>query len=102
MQWIWDHYLTSPEQRNDWRVAPLRASMQDLPHAHLIVGSLDPLQDDNRALASRLQEAGVPNELTIYEGLTHGFIRYGRLIDTARRAVSECAEALSKALMRPS
>ncbi len=102
LQWIWDHYLTSPEQRNYWRVAPLRASMQDLPRAHLIVGTLDPLQDDNRAMASRLQAAGVPNELTIYEGLTHGFIRYGRLIGTARRAVSECAAALSKALMRPS
>ena len=102
LQWIWAHYLTSPEQRNDWRVAPLRASMQDLPRTHLIVGTLDPLQDDSRELSRRLGEARVPNELGIYQGLTHGFIRYGRLIGTTRRAVSECAAALSKALMRPS
>ena len=102
LRWIWDHYLTSPEQREDWRVGPLRASMHELPPAHLIVGTLDPLLDDNRALAGRLEEAGVPNDLIIYEGLTHGFIRYGRLIGTARRAVSECAAALSKALIRPS
>ncbi|MFN0298783.1 MAG: alpha/beta hydrolase fold domain-containing protein [Burkholderiales bacterium] len=102
LQWIWDHYLTSPEQRGDWRVGPLRAPMNDLPPAHLIVGTLDPLLDDSHALARRLDEAGVPNSLTLYQGLTHGFIRYGRLIGTARRAVSECAEALSKALLRPS
>ncbi|MFM9883695.1 MAG: alpha/beta hydrolase, partial [Burkholderiales bacterium] len=102
LAWIWEHYLTSPEQQDDWRVAPLRAAMQDLPGAHLVVGTLDPLLDDSRQLSRRLGEARVLNELVIYEGLTHGFIRYGRLIGTARRAVSECATALSKALMGPS
>jgi len=34
----------------------------------------------------------------IYQGINHGFIRYGRMIATARRAIGECAAALSKAL----
>ncbi len=98
LQWILDHYLASPDQRSDWRVAPLNASMHDLPRTHLLVGTLDPLIDDSRMLARRLNEAGVPNDLMIYDGLTHGFIRYGGFIGAARRAVSECAAALSKAL----
>ena len=98
LRWIWDHYLTSGDEREDWRVGPLRAPMHDLPRSHLIVGTLDPFQDDSHALARRLNEAGVPNELMVYQGLTHGFIRYGQLIGTVRRALSECAAALAEAL----
>ena len=66
--------------------------------AHLIVGSLDPLLDDSNMLAARLKAAGVPHDLTVYQGINHGFIRYGRLIGTARRAIAECAAALKTGL----
>src|SRR5215471_7325459 len=98
MRWIWETYLEQPEQQKDWRAAPILADLAGLPPAHLIVGSLDPLLDDGNRLAGRLKEAGVPCELMIYQGINHGFIRYGRLIATARRAISDCATALSKAL----
>jgi acetyl esterase len=99
MRWIWETYLERPEQRNDWRVAPLLADPAGLPAAHLIVGNLDPLLDDSHRLAGRLKDAGLPCELTVYEGLNHGFIRYGRLIATARRARGDCAAALRKVLV---
>jgi acetyl esterase len=99
MRWIWETYLERPEQENDWRAAPILADPAGLPPAHLIVGSLDPLLDDSQHLASRLNEAGVPCELTVYDGINHGFIRYGRLIATARRAIGDCAAALRAALV---
>jgi len=99
MRWIWESYLERSEQRSDWRAAPILADPAGLPPAHLIVGSLDPLLDDSRALAARLAEVGVPCELTVYDGINHGFIRYGRLIATARRAIGECAAALRYALV---
>jgi acetyl esterase len=99
--WILENYLASPAQRDDWRVAPLHAPLHGLPPVHGVVGTLDPLWDDNHALAQRLDQAGVRNELVVYEGgLNHGFIRYGPLIRTAKRAVSECAAALACALAR--
>jgi acetyl esterase len=98
MNWIWDTYLTNPEQRSDWRAVPLGAKLEGLPRSHLIVGNLDPLYDDSEALASRLKTAGVPTTLTVYQGLNHGFIRYGRLIASARRAVADCAAALRQAM----
>jgi acetyl esterase len=98
MRWIWETYVEHPEQQNDWRAAPALAELSCLPPAHLIVGSLDPLLDDSRRLAARLKEAGVPCELKVYEGLNHGFIRYGRLIAAAHRGVGDCATALSKIL----
>lgn len=97
-RWIWETYLAAPEQLTDPRLAPIEAALEGLPAAHLAIGSLDPLLDDNRALATRLDKAGVPNMLVVYEGLNHGFIRYGRLIGTARRAVADCADALRGAL----
>jgi len=99
MRWIWETYLERPEQQGDWRAAPIRANLAGLPPAHLIVGSLDPLLDDSHRLAARLKEAGVPCKLTVYEGINHGFIRYGRLIATARRAIADCAVALRHALV---
>jgi acetyl esterase len=103
MRWIWETYLERPDQQTDWRAAPILADLAGLPMAHLIVGSLDPLLDDSHRLASRLKEASVPCDLTVYDGLNHGFIRYGRLISAARRAVGDCAAALGKALgARPS
>jgi acetyl esterase len=98
MRWIWETYLEHPEQQKDWRAAPALAELSGLPPAHLIVGSLDPLLDDSHHLAARLREAGVACELKVYEGLNHGFIRYGRLIAAARRAVGDCAAVLAKAL----
>src|SRR5437762_5780954 len=98
MRWIWETYLERPDQRNDWRAVPILADLARLPSAHLIVGSLDPLLDDSHLLASRLKQAGVPCELAVYDGLNHGFIRYGRLIGAARRAIGDCAAALRKAL----
>ena len=99
MRWIWDTYLERPEQRSDWRAAPILADPAGLPPAYLIVGSLDPLLDDSKRLASRLKEAGVLCELTVYDGINHGFIRYGRLIATARRAIGDCAAALRNAVV---
>lgn len=98
VRWIWENYLTSTDQRGDWRVAPLEAELHGLPPAHLSVGDLDPLWDDNQRLATRLDEAGVPRRLVIYEGLNHGFIRYGRLMSAARCAVAECAATLRQTL----
>jgi acetyl esterase len=98
MHWIWETYLTSPEEYRDWRAAPMLARLEGLPPAHLIVGRLDPLLDDSERMAARLTEAGVPTTLAIYEGLNHGFIRYGRLIGSARRALGDCAAALRRAM----
>ncbi len=97
MAWIGANYVERADQVDDWRVSPQKARLQGLPPAHLIVGSLDPLQDDNHALAARLASAGVTHRLECYAGLTHGFIRYGNLIATADRAVTDCAAALAAA-----
>src|SRR5207247_9468759 len=60
MRRIWETYLERPEQRRDWRAAPLLAGLAGLPPGHLIVESLDPLLDDGHALAPGHKTAGSP------------------------------------------
>lgn len=98
MKWIWETYLEDPKQKADWRAAPMLAELKGVAPAHLVVGSLDPLLDDSNHLAARLKAAGVPHDLTVYQGINHGFIRYGRLIGTARSAIADCAAALKAGL----
>ena len=98
VRWIWETYLDNPAQQKDWRAAPILADLKGVAPAHLIVGALDPLFDDSTNMTAALKAAGVPADLTVYPGINHGFIRYGRLIGTARRAVAECAAALKAGL----
>jgi len=98
MRWIWETYLERPAQKEDWRAAPAVGDLKGVAPAHLIVGSLDPLLDDSNNLTAKLKAAGVPSQLTIYQGINHGFIRYGRLIGTARQAIADCAAALKAGL----
>jgi acetyl esterase len=99
LDWVWSTYLRHPGQKNDWRVAPLLAPLTGLPPAHLAIGTLDPLFDDNERLAAGLAAAGVPCRLVRYDGLVHGYIRYGRLVASVRRAIADSAAALRAALV---
>ncbi len=101
MRWIWETYLENLAQQSDWRAAPILGNLKGLPPAHLIVGSLDPLLDDSHRMAAALKAAGVPHSLNVYDGINHGFIRYGRLIATSRRALGDCAAALRQGLATP-
>ena len=97
MDWIWSTYLNNPAEKNDTRVAPLLAPMAGLPPAHLMVGALDPLQDDSRALDKKLTEANIAHTFKVYEGLPHGCIRSGPYSATVKGAVADCAGALQRA-----
>jgi acetyl esterase len=98
LDWVWSTYLSHPGQKNDWRVAPLLAPLAGLPPAHLAIGTLDPLLDDNERLAASLTAAGVPCRLVRYDGLVHGYIRYGRLVASVRHAIADSAAALQAGL----
>lgn len=98
MEWVWSTYLERQDQRSDWRATPLCGEHRGLPPVQQIIGSLDPLCDDARALKARLDAAGVVNDLKVYPGVNHGFIRFNNMIKMAQRGVEDAAAALSRAL----
>lgn len=94
MAWFLDHYAPAAD-RADPRLAPLRApDLTGLPPTTIISAECDVLRDEGRAYAERLRAAGVATQLREYAGMTHGFIRLHRAVDTAAQAVADIAADL--------
>ena len=53
--------------------------------------------DEDVMYADKLRAAGVPVDLEIYRGVTHEFIKMGRIIPEARQAHLDAAKALRQA-----
>jgi acetyl esterase len=101
MEWFFDHYLPAKDQRGDWRLSPLRASnLGGLAPALVITAGYDPLRDEGRAYAWRLQQEGTLADLVEFGGMLHGFLSAPMLLHGARRGTSLCAAALREALVQ--
>ena len=97
IEWFFNHYIDHA-QRNDWRFAPLQAdTLEGVAPACVLLAECDPLVDEGVAYADKLRAAGVPVALEIYRGVTHDFIKMGKLLDEAGAAQALAAEALKKA-----
>jgi acetyl esterase len=100
MEWFFDHYTPDKGARGDWRVSPLRAaSLAGLPPALVITAGYDPLRDEGRAYAFRLQQEGTLADLVEFGGMLHGFLSSPMLLHGARRGTTLCAAALREALV---
>jgi acetyl esterase len=99
MRWFIAHYLGKPQDAEDWRVSPTRAtSLAGVAPALVITAGHDPLRDEGDAYAQKLRAAGVRVDHVSFGGMIHGFIPMGKLIETGNRAVSLIAGSLRYAL----
>jgi acetyl esterase len=103
MQWYWDQYTTSPDDRAQITASPLRASLADLaglPPALVINGEADVLRDEGEAYAAKLRSAGVPVTAVRFGGMIHDFVMVNSLRDTngAKAATKMGGEFLRAAL----
>jgi acetyl esterase len=97
IEWFFNHYVDHSD-RTDWRFAPLHAeSVDGVAPACVLLAECDPLVDEGVAYADKLRAAGVPVALEIYRGVTHDFIKMGRVLDEAHAAQAAAADALKKA-----
>jgi acetyl esterase len=98
--WFFDQYIPR-EQREDWRFAPLLADdLEGVAPACVILAECDPLVDEGVAYADRLRAAGVPVDLELYRGVTHDFIKLGRVLPEAHHAQAAAGAALRHAFER--
>jgi acetyl esterase len=91
------NYLPSDANRLDWRISPALASdFSGLPPALVLTAGYDPLLDEGREYADKLQAGGTQVEYVCYPGQIHGFITMGRAIPQANEAVALCADRLRR------
>ena len=96
--WFFNQYLRSAADRDDWRFAPLNAPDVDgVAPAWIGLAECDPLVDEGVMYADKLRAAGVTVDLEIYRGVTHEFIKMGRVIPEALQAHADAAAALRRA-----
>lgn len=99
MQYFADSYLRSPRDVSDWRASPLQAKdLSRLPPAFIMTASHDPLRDEGKAYADRLNAAGVVASYRCYQGMIHGFMTMSGAVDAAAGAIGDAASAIKHAL----
>ena len=97
IDWFFDHYIDR-RHRADWRFAPLQHdALEGVAPACVILAECDPLVDEGLAYADRLRAAGVPVTLELVRGVTHDFIKMGRVLKEAGAAQQAAAEAMKEA-----
>lgn len=84
MHYFIDHYTPRAHDRYDWRVSPLRAaSLAGAPPTLLLTVSHDPLCDEGRAYAQRLDLEGVRVCALHLNDQMHGLLGQGKLVPAA-------------------
>jgi len=97
IDWFFKQYIDT-QDRTDWRFAPLLVpEVDNVAPACLLLAECDPLVDEGLAYADRLRLAGVPVTLELYRGLTHDFIKLGRVLKEAEAAQQVAGDTLRAA-----
>ncbi len=95
MDWFTRCYAPDPKHRSDPRLSPLLCTdLAGQPPAYVITAGFDPLRDEGKDYADKLDAAGVPVTVVNYPGMVHGFFSMRSLIPKAREAVAAAAAAV--------
>ncbi|MDO9114813.1 MAG: alpha/beta hydrolase [Polaromonas sp.] len=101
INWFFSRYVRGPADRDDWRFAPLNTPDVDgVAPAWVGLAECDPLVDEGVMYADKLRMAGVAVDLEIYRGVTHEFIKMGRILPEARQAHADAGSALRRAFLK--
>jgi acetyl esterase len=96
--WI---YLNDPAEASDPLVAPsVERDLTGLPPAFVLTATCDDLHAEGQEYARKLEAAGVPVELTDYEGQIHGFLHLLGAMDDAHDAVDRSGAAVRAAFAK--
>jgi len=93
MRRCWDFYLDGAGA-GDPDAAPLLATDHDgLPPTWVAVAELDPVRDDGLRLAAALRAGGIGVQERTFDGLVHGFLRWGGVVDAAGELIAWFGDA---------
>lgn len=101
MHYFINHYTPEARDRLDWRASPLKAaSLRGTPPALVVTVAHDPLCDEGRAYAKRLEDDGVRVSAIHLSDHMHGMLMHGRLIRASNLMVDHVGALIGDALHR--
>ncbi len=101
MHYFINHYTPNASDRLDWRASPMKAaSLRGTPPALVVTVAHDPLCDEGRAYARRLEDDGVRVTTIHLSDHMHGMLMHGRLIRASNLMVDHVGALIGDALHR--
>ena len=92
IEWFRAHYLPNKSDWSNPMASPLLAKdHSNLPPATIITAQMDPLSDEGKQYADKLEQSGVEVRYHRFEGMIHGFISAGKVLNQAYEAMDEIA-----------
>lgn len=99
LEWFYTHYARTPDDRRDWRFSPLLTpDLGGVAPAFIALAGFDPLLDEGRAYAGRLEQQGVKVECQVFEGLVHDFLRMRMVTEQIDTVYTRLAAVLAAAV----
>ena len=103
MHYFIAHYTPSAGDRLDWRASPLHAkSLAGTAPALVLTVAHDPLCDEGRAYAARLESEGVRVTSLHLAGHVHGMLLHGKLVRASNTILDFVGAAIGQVLHHPS
>jgi acetyl esterase/lipase len=98
LDWMIKHYCPPGVELTDPRLSPLRArDLSGQPPTLVHTAEFDPLRDEGRAYADRLQQACVEVRYTCHAGMIHHFYGMAGVIPYAHVAMNALGSDISTA-----
>lgn len=102
MHYFISHYTPDVKDRSDWRASPLLvSSLQGSAQALVLSVAHDPLCDEGRAYAQRLEADGVRVTAVHLSDHIHGMLMHGKWVDAAPRMTHFVGDWLAQVFKRP-
>lgn len=99
MAYFIDHYTPDANDRTDWRASPMAATtLAGAPPALVVTAGHDPLSDEGRAYAQRLEDEGVRVTSLHLSDHIHGMLMQGRLVSASNIVADFVGAAIGDAM----
>ncbi len=101
MKWFFKNYMKSADDAKSPLLVPLaNADLKGLPPTTVITAEIDPLRSEGQALAEKMKAAGVQVDAKNYNGVTHEFFGMAAVVDEAKQAERQAADAMKRAFAK--
>ena len=103
MHYFIEHYAPAASDRLDWRASPLKArTLAGTAPALVMTVAHDPLCDEGRAYAGRLESEGVRVTSLHLGDHVHGMLMHGKMVRASNTILDFVGAAIGQALHHPS
>jgi acetyl esterase len=86
MNWFFKHYSEPIDAYSSYALPDKASSLKELPPTTLITAEIDPLHEEGKEFAERLESDGVPVAYRHYTGVVHEFFGMADVVAKAREA----------------